>query len=172
MDMGRPVVGLIVSMLLIVPLGACELTGDSENEAKPEAGLVTAENAPEQPYLQRAKEHFRQGDYGLAEKFYRQAVEERHQNVEAWLGLAATYDHLKRFDEADRAYKVVTKMAGHTPTVLNNLGYHYMLKGEFARAQQTLEAARAQEPENPNILRNLELLQTWKAAAGKKKRAG
>lgn len=47
--------------------------------------------------------------------------------------LAASYDHLKRFDEADRAYKVMTGMVGHTPAVLNNLVYHYMLKGDFQK---------------------------------------
>lgn len=167
--MGRPIAGLTALVLLSMPLGACETTKESEAEGQPVSELVIAENGPEQPWLQRAKEHFRAGDYGLAEKFYRQAVEERHQNVEAWLGLAATYDHLKRFDEADRAYKVVKKLAGHTPTVLNNLGYHYMLKGEFASAQRTLEAALAMDPQNPNIVRNLELLKSWKAGAGKKR---
>jgi len=47
-------------------------------------------------------------------------------------GLGGIYDHLKRFDEADRAYEVLQKMVGTTPQILNNLGYHYMLKGDFA----------------------------------------
>ena len=69
---------------------------------------ATFGNGPEKVWLERAKDNFRRGEYGLAERYYRQAIEERHNNVEAWLGLAASYDRLKRFDEADRAYKVVT----------------------------------------------------------------
>ena len=168
--MGRPVAGLMAVALLALPLGACEMTtAEADPDARPIAELTVAENAPEEPILIRAKEAFHHGDYGLAEKYYREAVEMRHQNVEAWLGLAASYDHLKRFDEADRAYKMVTKTAGHTPQVLNNLGYHYMLKGEFAKAQRTLEAALAKDPGNPQILKNLETLHTWKESAGRRR---
>ena len=117
----------------------------------------------EQVWLLKAKDNFRNGEYGLAERYYRRAVEDRYQNVEAWIGLAATYDHLKRFDEADRAYKIVTKLAGNTPSVLNNLGYHYMLKGDYAAAENTLRAAQEQDPGNPHIQSNLNLLAELRA---------
>jgi Flp pilus assembly protein TadD len=123
-------------------------------------------SAPEKIWLERAKDNFRRGEYGLAERYYRQAIEERHNNVEAWLGLAASYDRLKRFDEADRAYKVVMAMAGSTPTILNNLGYHYMLKGDFAAAEQTFRSALAKDPTNQYIKNNLAQLAAWKAKAG------
>jgi Flp pilus assembly protein TadD len=126
------------------------------------ASVSTFGSGPEQVWLDKAKENFRNGEYGLAERYYRHAVEERYNNVEAWIGLAASYDHLKRFDEADRAYKVVIKMAGRTPSVLNNLGYHYMLKGDFAAAERELRAAEAQDPNNPHIQSNLSLLAEWR----------
>jgi Flp pilus assembly protein TadD len=125
-------------------------------------------SAPEQVWLQKAKENFRSGNYGLAERYYRQAIEERHQNAEAWLGLAASYDRLKRFDLADRAYEQLVQIAGNTPTVLNNLAYHQMLKGDFASARQTLNAAAEKAPKNPYIRNNLDLLDRWEAQAGKK----
>lgn len=122
---------------------------------------------PEQPLVDKAKAHFKNGEYGLAERYFRQAVELRHRNLEAWLGLAASLDHLKRFDEADRAYSVLQKMVGATPTVLNNLGYHYMLKGEFGSAEHALLTAQSKDPNNPAIRDNLVLLADWKAAAGR-----
>jgi Flp pilus assembly protein TadD len=125
-------------------------------------------SGPEQVWVEKAKENFRHGEYGLAERYFRQAVEERRNNTEAWLGLAASYDHLKRFDEADRAYEVLKKMAGSTPTILNNLGYHYMLKGEFANAEHALLTAQEKDPGNPLIRDNLALLSDWKAAAGRR----
>jgi len=43
------------------------------------------------------------GLYGLAEVEFRASVELKPQNAEAWLGLAASYDNLRRFDLADRS---------------------------------------------------------------------
>jgi Flp pilus assembly protein TadD len=122
---------------------------------------------PEQSWVEKAKVHFNHGQYGLAERYFRQAAERYKDNVEAWLGLAASYDHLKRFDEADRAYDTLQRMIGNTPALLNNLGYHYMLKGEFGSAEHSLLTAQSQDPDNPCIRANLALLADWKAAAGK-----
>lgn len=133
-----------------------ELTSDAKNPASVGSG-------PEQVWLEKAKTHYRNGDYGLAERFYRQSIEERHNNAEAWLGLAASYDRLKRFDHADRAYEQLIKISGHTPTVLNNLAFHQMLKGDFVGARQSLQAASSQAPDNPYIRNNIELLNRWEA---------
>ena len=54
--------------------------------------------------LSIAKKYFRQGSYGLAERHFRKAVELHPRDAESWVGLAASYDRLKRFDLADRAY--------------------------------------------------------------------
>jgi len=113
---------------------------------------------PSEKWQDKGKTYYRDGDYGLAEKAFRKAIEEDKNNAEAWLGLAASYDRLRRFDLADRAYKVVIKLVGHTPTVLNNLGYHYILLGDYAAARQTLSQARSADPKNPYISNNLALL--------------
>ena len=55
--------------------------------------------------LAAGKTQFRDANYGLAEKHFRKAVELRADNAEAWMGLAAAYDQLGRFDFADRAYE-------------------------------------------------------------------
>jgi hypothetical protein len=41
--------------------------------------------------------NFREGRFGLAEKSYRKAVELSPRDAEAWVGLAASYDRLRRF---------------------------------------------------------------------------
>ena len=56
------------------------------------------------PISTAGKTQFREANYGLAEKHFRKAVELRADNSEAWMGLAASYDQLGRFDFADRAY--------------------------------------------------------------------
>jgi Flp pilus assembly protein TadD len=63
---------------------------------------------------------------------------------------------------------VLKKMAGDTPTVLNNLGFHYMLKGQFDQAEHALQAAQEHDPNNPLIKANIALLEDWKINAGRR----
>ena len=107
------------------------------------------------------KESFARADYGLAEQNFRAAVEANPASIDAWVGLAASYDQLHRFDLADKAYAQAVRLAGQTPEMLNNLGYHYLLKGDRAQARRYLLAAADADPANPYIQSNLYLLETW-----------
>lgn len=127
---------------------------------------------PSEKWLDKGKRYYGDGDYGLAEEAFRKAIEEDRNNVEAWLGLAASYDRLRRFDLAERAYKVVARAVGHTPTVLNNLGYHYILQGDYALARQTLAAAQKADPNNPYIRNNLALIENGSASPAYKPAGG
>jgi Flp pilus assembly protein TadD len=104
------------------------------------------------------KEHYRAQNYGLAEMHFRRAVETAGGDAEAWLGLAASYDQLKRFELADRAYAQVLKLSGRTPELLNNRGYSYLLRGDLRRASQDLSAAAAKAPDSEHIRNNLKAL--------------
>lgn len=148
-------------LVLAVSLSACNglrrggdaaLLGDDGR-----TGLFTKVPKSEKP-LKKAKLHFKNEDYGLAEKYFRQAVEEDPNETSAWLGLAASYDRLRRFDLAARAYKVVVKQAGYTAAVHNNLGYHHYLQGNVDKARQHFQAALAKDPGNPYVVNNLETL--------------
>src|SRR5262249_12217854 len=112
--------------------------------------------------LNLGKRHFRKGDFGLAEVHLRRAVEkglpDAREAGEAWLGLAACYDRLRRFELADRAYMRAIDIVGPAPEILNNQGYSYLMRGDYARARVKLNAAYAKDPANPHILANLELL--------------
>ena len=109
--------------------------------------------------LQRGKRFFRSNNFGSAEKSFRAAVEKHPNDAEAWVGLAASYDRLRRFDLADRAYLQAIRIIGRTPEVLNDQGFSYILRGDYARAQKTLVEARAKDPGNPYIDANLRLLE-------------
>jgi Flp pilus assembly protein TadD len=109
--------------------------------------------------LSLGKRHYRAGNFGIAEGHFRQAVELHPRDAEAWVGLAASYDRLRRFELADRAYKQAIEIVGPTPEVLNNQGYSYMLRGDYARARQTLRIAQAKDPSSPYIKNNLDLLE-------------
>ena len=77
----------------------------------------------------------------------------------AWLGLAASYDQMKRYSLADRAYAQALKITGPTPEFLNNRGYSYLLRGDLRRASEDLSLAAAKDPENEHIQNNLATLE-------------
>jgi hypothetical protein len=101
--------------------------------------------------LQLGKKYFRSNNFGLAEKAFRNAVQKHPRDAEAWVGLAASYDRLRRFDLADRAYGEAVRLIGPTVEILND-------RGDYARARQKLEQARGRDPRNPYVLANLQLL--------------
>ena len=107
--------------------------------------------------LNLGKKYFRARDFGLAERHFRRAVEAQSKDAEAWLGLAASYDRLKRFDLADRAYDEAVGLVGHTPEILNNQGFSHHLRGDHRRARTLFIAAQAKDPRNPYIKNNLAL---------------
>ena len=162
----RQIVRLAPLVMAVASLGACSATTTAKRGADDlttASIAVTAAPQPAKPLdevkddLTLGKEHFRATNYGLAELHFRRAVEEKGE-AEAWLGLAATYDQLKRFELADRAYREVLKRTGPTPELLNNRGYSYLLRGDLRRASQDLSAASAQAPDSERIRNNLKAL--------------
>jgi Flp pilus assembly protein TadD len=109
--------------------------------------------------LNLGKKHYHAKNFGLAEKYFRHAVEGHPRDAEAWLGLAASYDRLRRFDLADRAYTQAIRILGPTVEILNNQGYSYMLRGDYKRARVKLIAAERKDPGNKYVLNNLQLLE-------------
>ena len=113
------------------------------------------------PYdeLNLGKKQYRANNFGLAEKHFHLAVEKHPRDAEAWLGLAASYDRLRRFDLADRAYAQAVGILGPTVEILNNQGYSYMLRGDYKRAHATLTAALRKDPKNKYVQNNIRLLE-------------
>jgi len=103
-------------------------------------------------------EQFNRGNYGLSQRYFRDAVEKSPRDVTAWIGLAASYDRLRRFDLADRAYAQAIRLGGETVQVLNDQGYSYMLRGNLSAARRKFEKAYSLDPSNPTIANNLQLL--------------
>jgi tetratricopeptide (TPR) repeat protein len=126
----------------VAPLSKPGLVGDDPNDD-----------------LQLGKKYFRSNNFGLAEKSFRAAVERHPNDAEAWVGLAASYDRLHRFDLADRAYAQAVHLVGPTVELLNDQGFSYMLRGDYARAHKKLEEAQAKDPANLYVQANLQLLE-------------
>src|ERR1700693_370355 len=103
-------------------------------------------------------EQFNRGNYGLSQRYFKDAVEKAPKDVTAWVGLAASYDRLRRFDLADQAYAQAVRLGGETVQILNDQGYSYMLRGDLTRARRKFAKAYELDPTNPTIANNLQLL--------------
>jgi Flp pilus assembly protein TadD len=108
--------------------------------------------------LSLGKRHYREKNYGLAEQHFRRATEKLPRDGEAWLGLAASYDRLKRYELADRAYSQALTIYGPRPEVLNNIGYSFLLRGDLRKARAKFAEAQTRDPENPTIANNIALV--------------
>ena len=103
-------------------------------------------------------EHFNRGHYAIAQRYFKDGVEKAPKDLTAWMGLAASYDRLHRFDLADQAYAQAARLGGETVQLLNDQGYSYMLRGNLTAARRKFQRAYALDPYNPVIINNLELL--------------
>ena len=128
------------------------------NAKQPAPKVEDAAFFPSDDYLRMGKVYFRNESYGLAAQSYQKAVEVTPKDAEAWLGLAASYDHLRRFDLADQAYAKVLQLGSQNAAILNNAGYSQLLRGNLASARKFLLRAYELEPGNPYIQNNLKLL--------------
>lgn len=128
----------------------------TETAALPETARLVVEG----------KRQLSEGNHGVAIEAFSKSIEIDAHNPDAWLGLAACYDELGRFDQADKAYGKVQQLVGATPRVLNNLGYSYLLRGNLDKARTTLAAAYQGDPGNPYILNNITILNEKLVALG------
>jgi len=108
--------------------------------------------------VQAGVRHFEAGAFGLAQKSFQAAVEKSPNDPVAWMGLAAAYDRLRRFDLADRAYAQVEKLEPENVGLHNNWGYSYLLRGDVSRAREHFMKAYAANPQEPTFANNLHLL--------------
>lgn len=147
---------ILASALFILPLGTprahAETWGFIENEYDPRIF-----GGDEDSRLARA--HFVHGDYGLAELYYRRAVEASPQDSAAWTGLAASYDRIGRFDLAARAYRQAERHGAVRFVILNNRGYERLLRGDRRGALRLFYEAQSLAPYDPTIANNIAIAQ-------------
>ena len=99
--------------LMGVLLAGCQtLAGDPVPTTVTVQEPLDVKYYPSDEPLKLGMEHFGRGSYGLAERYFRDAVEKAPRDVTAWTGLAASYDRLRRFELADQAYSHAFKLTG------------------------------------------------------------
>jgi Flp pilus assembly protein TadD len=163
---------LVLILILSGTLAGCETDGVGSIApalSETPGPTPTVQDAADLKYypsdepLHLALEHFNRGHFGIAARYFEDAVTKAPKDATAWIGLASSYDRIGRFDLADRAYNQAIKLVGETTQILNNEGYSYMLRGRLTEARRKLMAAYEREPQNPTIINNLKLLNSSSA---------
>src|SRR6266567_523642 len=149
---------------LATGLAACETVREAAVEvpanpagADPVQEPTDVKYYPSDEPMRMGLEQFNRGNYGIAQKYFRDAVEKAPKDLTARVGLGASYERLRRFDLADQAYAQAIRLGGETVQMLNNQGYSYMLRGNLNAARRKFEKAYSLDPGNPAIANNLEL---------------
>lgn len=161
---GRALRGVCLTLGLALAVSGCKTTSFIEDK-KFQKGTHTGYKLGAATAIERGQRHYAEGRYGLAEHQFRNAVEHDPQNVDAWLGLAASYDRMRRFDLSERAYRAAHKLEPGNAAVLNNMGYSYLLQGKIKKARKRLRQAERLDPTNPSIRANLALMEKGVALA-------
>jgi Flp pilus assembly protein TadD len=152
---------LLLTALCGFALGGCQQTGLT---ATPTPDALTGQNPSDVKYYRSDEpvrlgiQRYNEGNFGLSQQYFQDAVEKTPRDVTAWIGLAAGYDRLGRFDLADRAYAAAVKLTGNTAGILNNEGYSYTLRGDLKKASALLDAALKLDPSNQTTINNRKLL--------------
>lgn len=149
---------IVAGSSFMLLLAGCQASTENRLLKASEMTMEDANFHPSDSYIRLGKVHYRNGDYGLAEEQYRKAVEVSPRDAEAWLGLAASYDQLRRFDLADQAYEQVFDLSSNDPIMLNNAGYSQLMRGNIENARKLLLRAYELAPDNVYIANNLKLL--------------
>jgi Flp pilus assembly protein TadD len=156
----RGFVRAATAAVVAIGLAACQPTVTPT----PVPDAVTLQNPGDVKYypsdepVKSGIQRFYEGNFGLAQQYFQDAVEKTPKDATAWVGLAASYDRLGRFDLADRSYATAAKLVGNTPNILNNEGYSYMLRGDLIKARAKFDTALRLDPANAAAINNLALL--------------
>jgi Flp pilus assembly protein TadD len=165
-------IGFFALALVVAPLAGCSTAGFSEPSAfgsgpapTASAGIPNLGDPVAEQALADARTHFRDSDFGDSAALYQKVVELSPKDPEGYVGLAASYDRLGRFDLSDRAYAALYKLTGGTAQYYNNLGYSYLLRGNLSAALGSFRSAQALDPTNLVVANNLQILASATAGA-------
>src|SRR5258707_10188426 len=125
----------LASALLATALAACETV----QEATVRDAAVVAPVAPAGPDpvqeptdvkyypsdepVRMGLEHFNRGNFGLSQRYFKDAVEKAPKDVTAWVGLAASYDRLRRLDLGGQASRHPLPPRGANLLIPKDPGY-------------------------------------------------
>lgn len=120
--------------------------------------LVTDKQTLAESYVDRGNRYREQKLFAKALEAYKQAITIQPDNLDAYCGLAFTYDDMLRYVEAVQAYKQAIRIAPDDSTLYHllafsysNLGNVYALGGNYERAIDSYKQAIQLYPGAPGL---------------------
>lgn len=151
---GRPVLtGALITMML-AGVGCSMMDADQPRRDLPDSVPDVVSGGE----IAAARTAFETGNFGFSARYFQQALETDPGNMEACLGLAASYDWLYRFDLADQAYGACRKIDDKNFLYYNNVGFSQLLRGELGKASVNFSQADALSPGHPVVQTNLKIV--------------
>src|SRR5258708_3207246 len=97
---------MLICCCLAPGLAACDYTVREAAEQAPVAPSpvdpvvepTDVKYYPSDEPLRMGLEQFNRGNYGIAQRYFKDAVEKAPKDLTAWIGLGASYDRLRRFE--------------------------------------------------------------------------
>src|SRR5262245_40209198 len=86
--------------------------------------------------LQQAAAEFQQGNLAEADRILRVSLKQAPRDSAALSLRGVILDAQKRYDEAEETYKKALTLTPRSPSLLNNLGNHYLAMGKSEEARQ------------------------------------
>jgi tetratricopeptide (TPR) repeat protein len=178
---------LLTAALVSLAAGGCQTmkpTSDSSSDGRPPNTTAVGsansktdfhrEVGPEQEFnvhVELARFHESQGNHEAAVAEYQKAADvcERKgsmlshsklgpaQEALAQRRMAAAYDRLGRFTQAETHYLKALRLTPTDPKVWNDAGYSYYMQNRLADAERSFKQCESLEPGNPRVLTNLGL---------------
>ncbi len=152
-----------ILILSIFSLTACTEGGIGDFSSFGDGAATVADTSnvdyyPDDQLIVAAKVQFNAKNYGKANTLFKRAIDVAPNDPQALLGYAATSDMLRRFDQADMAYRKLQPIIGNRVEFHNNYGYSQLLRGNLQVARRHFLIAYEQAPSNAHAANNLELL--------------
>lgn len=154
-----------VSILLgcVIGLAACTEGGLGDMSSFGDRASSVNDTAsrayyPNDELIVAAKVQFTGQNYGKAHTLFKKAVDVAPSDPQALLGYAASLDMLRRFDQADIAYRRLQPLIGNRIEFHNNYGYSQLLRGNLQVARKHFLIAYEMDPKNEFAANNLEML--------------
>jgi tetratricopeptide (TPR) repeat protein len=148
---------LLICLLL---LNACQSTGQkpSRQDNKKTSGVESL-TEPQRALYQQALADLEQQKPQQAERALAQLARERGDLAEPWLNLALSQYQQKHWDESAKTTAALLTRFADLPQAHNLAGLLAVEKGEFSKAQEHYTKALQLNPDYPNALYNMALLQ-------------
>lgn len=161
-ERARAPCALVVAIILgaASALGGCDRVRNSGTSIGPSRNAIPTEvpQVPSGAEMATAKTAFDTGNFGFAARYFQMAMEVLPNDLDACLGLAASYDWLYRFDLSDQIYGTCKEINGDSFSYYNNVGFSHLMRGEYGKASVHLSQARALRPGDPVVETNLRIL--------------